>query len=336
VDENNNQATPAALALAAQETALDAFSCTVRGQRYDHVLDALLEAMPPGSRYVRRSKDLKDPTVLDRPKQARIVVPDDNPVLVTFNAYRNDLYLSVLGPLGQRLQAGAQGMNAAMLPHPATGWSQAVRATRIDARLDLCYPGAWDEVTAATAILHHRIPANRRPRFTPYGAEEHGRTHYYGQLQNRTVLVRIYEKGKQLLGKGIDADPNHIRIEVECHPTDTPAFDACYWTPIQVMTTSPLASMLLIHLGHQLPQFTASRDGGTRSSTVRKLTALHRQYGPLFWELARRYDSTEAACRTISAVLLQANPQPARLQTMLDRGMSAPELQADFFGFGGG
>jgi len=329
--DNDNQHDPAALALAASETALDAFSCTARGQRYDQVLDTVLEAFPPTARYVRRSKDHS--AAFDRPKQARIVVQDDNPVLVTYDSTRNDIYLSVLGPLGTQLQAAAQGINAAHLAHPGSGWPQATRCTRIDSRLDLCYAGAWDEITEAAAELHRRIPANRRPRFNPQGTAEHGRTHYYGQLQNRTVLVRIYEKGKQLLGKGIEADPNLVRIEVECHPTDQPAFDACYWSPIQVITTSPLASMLLLRLGHQLPNFTASRDGGTRSPTVRKLSAMHRQYGPLFWELARRYDSTEAAARTIAAVLLQANPQPQRLQTMLDQGMSAPELQADLFGF---
>lgn len=325
MNDNNNEA--ATMALAAQETAVDAFYFTVRGQDYDQVIEALLEALPPATRYIRKSKELT------RPKHAQLRTLDDNPCLVTFDSTRNDMYCSINGPLGKNLQAAAQAINASCLPHPASGWPQATRATRIDSRLDLCYPGAWDEISALAAEMHRRIPANRRPRFHPEGTAEHGRTHYYGQRQNRTVLVRIYEKGKQLIGKGIDADPNLVRIEVECHPTDQPGFDACYWTPIQVITTSPLASMMLIKLGHQLPNFTASRDGGTRSSTVRKLTALHRQYGPLFWELAHRYDSIEAAARTIAAVFLQANPQPQRLQAMLDKGMSAPELQADLFGF---
>jgi hypothetical protein len=325
MEDNNNE--PAELALAAQETALDAFYFTVRGQNYDTVIEALLEALPPATKYVRKTKEL------DRPKLAQLQVLDDNPLLVKYDSARNDCYCSINGPLGLNAQRAAQALNMLCTPALATGWPAATRATRIDSKLDLCYRGAWDEITAAAAELQRRIPPNRRPRFTPHGTEEHGRTHYYGQLQNRTVLVRIYEKGKQLLGKGIDADPDLVRIEVECHPHDEPAFEACYWSPIKVFTTSPLASMMLLKLGHQLPSFTASRDGGARSSTVRKLTALHRQYGPLFWELAHRYDSTEAAARTIAAVFMQANPQPHRLQAMLDKGMSAPELQADLFGF---
>jgi hypothetical protein len=66
---------------------------------------------------------------------------------------------------------------------------------------------------------------------------------------------------------------------------------------------------------------------------VRKLLGLHAAYGKLFWELARRMDSTEAAARLIAATLLQANPSAARLQRMVERGVSAPELQQDMFGF---
>jgi hypothetical protein len=124
-----------------------------------------------------------------------------------------------------------------------------------------------------------------------------------------------------------------VRIEVECHPADSAAFDAVYWEPSKVISTSLLAATLITALGHQLPSFTASRDSGTRSPTVRKLRSLNKQYGPLFWDLAKRYDSIEAAARTIAAVLLQANPPPQRLQKMLDRGISAPELQADLFGW---
>jgi hypothetical protein len=162
---------------------------------------------------------------------------------------------------------------------------------------------------------------------------EHGRTLYIGSREY--VLLRIYEKGKQLrYMKGVEhASLDHIRVEVETHPADAPAFHALHWTPMQILGTSLTAISVLMKMGDNLPAFVRSCDAGTRSTTVRKLLGLHAAYGKLFWELARRMDSTEAAARLIAATLLQANPSAARLQRMVERGVSAPELQQDMFGF---
>jgi hypothetical protein len=317
-------------ALVAQEARIDAVRFTTRQIPYNAVVDALLEAVP-GAEY--RVKKDKNP---DTPKLAHIFPVDDSPIGVQWNRDRSDCYVDSVGPLSARVQQVARDLAIEHPPKVGNAWPSSVRLTRLDGCLDFDHEGAFDTAVAAARAYIASYSGIKRPRVDQRGDwenPEYGRTLYVGSRDS--VLLRIYEKGKQLLHvKGVpDASPHHVRVEVEVHPADSAAFQALHWGPFDALGTSMTAMSVILALGGQLPAFVRSRDSGTRSSTVRKLLGMHAAYGKLFWELARRLHSPEAACRVIAATLLQADPTAARLQRMLERGVSAPELQQDMFGF---
>lgn len=318
------------------EAAYDYASITVRGLPYDQVIDSLLAHLGPLATFKRKDKGLRTP------KLAVIEVPDEPVLTVEWNSSFSDCYLKQAGPRSALLLSFAQQIDADN-PSRCDKWPSTVRATRLDAKVDLCFPGAFKTLCDLAHEYHATIPKQQRPPIDGQGNwhqdNDHdlgtGRTRYFGNLKERTTLVRIYEKGKQLRDMyGVtDADPNLCRLEVEQHPTDAPAFESVYWSPADILSTSAIAVYVLTKLGHTLPTFHAARDSGTRSTTVKSLQALNRQYGPLAWKLAKRFDSAELAARLLAYTLLQPPLQPARLQKMLDKGRRAPELQADLFGW---
>jgi len=311
---------------------LDAFRCTVRGVPYDDVVGAILSHLEPSAEYVRKDKGH------DVPKLAIIKRRDDNAVGIRWDSSRSDAYLDLQGPDAPRLVAAC--LELAEAHRPRDPWPQVFRTTRIDAAIDLDEAGAFDRAVVvalkAHADLYGHLPLNRRPpiahagNWDPSNARDDGtgRTIYIGSRDS--TLLRIYEKGKQLRDvKGVvDASPHHVRIEVECHPADAAAFEAHAWSPLEVIGTSRVAIEVVRELLGCFPSFTKSRDHGTRSNVVRKLMACRHAYATLFWELARRYDSTEHAARIIAAVLSASHLTPAVVQSILERGMSAPELLA--------
>lgn len=316
-------------AIAATEARLDGVRFTARGVAYDDVLESLLGRLPPGSRYIRKDKNACTPRL------ALIEVPDDNNIGLRYVRDQQDVYVDCMGPLAETVRQVGVDLADTFLPRAQCNWPQSVRISRIDACLDFDDPGAFDKAISAarSAVTGYK---GKRPAVDQRGDWENpekGRTLYVGSRDS--VLCRIYEKGKQLrYVKGVDtASDDHIRVETEAHPADLEAFRALRWTPMDILATSRISLAAIFALSGTLPAFVRSRDAGTRSTTVRKLLACRDQYGPLFWDLARRYDSPEAAARVLVATFLQANPTAERVQKMLERGVSAPELQADLFGY---
>lgn len=310
--------------LVATESRLDAFHFTARGIQYNDIVDAILEQLPPGSKYVRKGKNP------DTPNLALIEVPHDNNVGIRWNRDWSDCYVDVQGPLSVTLHGIAKDLAASYPPTAVSKWPQSIRVRRMDGCIDFDDPGIFDRAVAAARTHVDGYTGLRKPKVDQRGDWVNpvdGRTLYVGSREY--VLLRIYEKGKQLRSvKGIlDASEHHIRVEVETHPADAAAFDALHWDAPTVLRTSLTAINVLLHLGASLPGFVRSRDNGTRSSTVRKLMAARASYGPLFWDLARKMDSTEAAARALVAALSASQLTPEGCQRLVEHGVSAPELR---------
>ena len=309
----------------------DAVSFTARRVPYESLVDAIQARLPPGTVYKLPGGSGRGVHI---PKLAQLLPPDENPVLIRHESRSGDTYASVMGPQSASVLKAAHDLAEAFPPPPEVGrqgpWQYCVRVNRLDACVDMDHPTAFDRAVglARSAVL---AVVGKRPRVDQRGDWEDpdsGRTFYVGSRDS--VLLRIYEKGKQLRQvKGVaDASLGLTRVEVECHPDDGSRFSSLNWTPAQVLATSRVAVEVLATLGYLVPSYLASRDSGTRSPVVRSLLALQQQYGPLFWRLASRFESPEVAAAVIVHVLLQATPSPARLQAVLDAGLAAPELRS--------
>jgi hypothetical protein len=312
--------------IAATEGHLDAYRGTIRGATYDEVIGTLLAHLPAGSRYVRKDKNPADPRL------ALIELPHDNAVGIRWNKELRDAYIDLQGPESPRLIAAARDL--ASIIKPRDPWPQCFRTSRIDGAIDIDAPGVFEEAVSlarnAHATLYADKPEQLRPKIDQRGdweSPERGRTLYIGSRQS--VLLRIYEKGKQLrYVKGVpDASLNLTRIEVEAHPQDAASFVAHNWTPIEVIATSRVAMEVISGLLGYFPTFTPYCDAGIRSPIARRLINARNVVGPLFWDLARRYDSPEAAARVLVAALSASQLTPARSERLIERGVSAPELQ---------
>lgn len=90
--------------------------------------------------------------------------------------------------------------------------------SRSDVCIDLRGPGLFDALHAAGVELagqnHPRISVRSEGDWTWLEA---GRSLYFGSSQSQVQLV-IYEKGLQLLGKGIDAPRDLVRLELRVRP----------------------------------------------------------------------------------------------------------------------
>jgi Replication initiation factor len=316
---------PQGIALAGTESHLDAYRATIRGATYDEVLGTLLAHLPPGSRYVRKDKNPADPRL------ALIELPHDNSVGIRWNKELRDAYIDLQGPESPRLIAACRELSSTVKPRDP--WPQCFRTNRIDGAIDVDAPGVFEEAVQlarqAHATLYGDKPESLRPKIDQRGDWENpekGRTLYIGSRQS--ILLRIYEKGKQLASvKGIkDASPHLVRIEVEAHPQDAAAFIAHNWTPLEVIATSRIAIEVVSALLGYFPTFTPYCDAGIRSPIARRLINARNVVGPLFWDLARRYDSPEAAARVLVAALSASQLTPAYSQRLIERGVSAPEL----------
>lgn len=83
--------------------------------------------------------------------------------------------------------------------------------SRADACEDYHWQGAWEEITA-TAL---RIAQEHRLKVTEIKGHGDGDTLYLGSRQS-PAFVRIYQKAKEMMGR--DADPDHVRVELEVRP----------------------------------------------------------------------------------------------------------------------
>jgi hypothetical protein len=207
-------------------------------------------------------------------------------------------------------------------------WPHRVRASRLDARIDMDAPGLWARIEAEVLRVR-QLPEYRRLPLLFRGdptRPEFGHTYYLGSQE--TVQLVCYEKGKQLRKvKGQeDASENWCRVEVRVRPADAAAFSMLSADPISVMCRSRPALQLLAAFTDQLPAFAPSRDSGARSDLIRSLLAAREQYGRTYWKLAARLGDPVAASAILGIVLGGVARSTADVQALLDRGPTDSDL----------
>lgn len=125
-------------------------------------------------------------------------------------------------------------------------------------RADVCedYTGAGIyerfQAMGLAAIMKRR---GRRPSCSELSDKlnpDLGRTQYFGKrAKDCRGFVRLYEKGKQMLHSGQDADPLWVRLEAEIHPDK--ASDkriAATLCPVGMLAMSPIAHQIFSELAH--------------------------------------------------------------------------------------
>lgn len=89
--------------------------------------------------------------------------------------------------------------------------------SRLDVAEDMTAPGLFGELSEKMRKVGKAFDMDSGLEFVPDVAEK-GRTYRLGSPSS-DVLVRCYEKGLELQGKGVeDADPHHVRLEIQVRP----------------------------------------------------------------------------------------------------------------------
>ena len=124
-------------------------------------------------------------------------------------------------------------------------WPATHHVTRMDAAIDYDEPGCWDRLypVARDLALGAPAPGDPRRRVSEVSVSQAGdwlrpvagRTFYVGSFKS-AVLVRLYEKGKQLRGRaldgGADISEDLVRLEVQVRPEGASRTKAASSDPI--------------------------------------------------------------------------------------------------------
>jgi hypothetical protein len=149
------------------------------------------------------------------------------------------------------------------------------RVSRADSREDWSHPKAWRWVSKIAVGVAEQFGV-RTSTVGDWIQAKHGRTLYLGGKMSR-VLVRVYEKGKQL-----GVDPNWVRLEVVVRPTGEGKAALCGVVPGQLMEVSAWTRELARRVG--MPELDAVRvrDPWTPSDDENALRWCLQQYGAVF------------------------------------------------------
>jgi hypothetical protein len=185
--------------------------------------------------------------------------------------------------------AYASGANAALFAKIVReNWPDAHRVTRLDSAVDVLA----DFDTMRAACLAIAIELKIKERSVVHNDRSVGDTTYLGASASR-VQMRVYEKGKQLLGQGVEgADPRLVRFEAQLRPERAAKHTASYLSAEQAWGATSwlrrVAGDLLdmtperVVMQHRLP------------STFETARAAHLvQYGGLLRQLRARASSWE-------------------------------------------
>ena len=162
------------------------------------------------------------------------------------------------------------------------------QVTRVDAAEDYDDPGAFDGLYRVCAEL-----ANERGLGTfnvgDYTQKKQGRTLYVGSSKS-AVRVRLYEKGKEYIARGIrNASPHWTRIEGSFRPRKRPGRIAlAAATPAECFGLAVWTRMLLERLtGVEYPRIADVK--WTASDDARAYSFMLKQYGPLLGRMCERH-----------------------------------------------
>lgn len=157
--------------------------------------------------------------------------------------------------------------------------------TRMDAALDYEAPGAFDRLsrTGLDLVDELEYKKNRKIKVTHYTGHrpEDGRTLYIGSFKS-AVLVRIYEKGKEIRSRAIDdaadVSDDWVRFEVQVRPEREARFRAAEGTPLEAFGYSDWSKELLYRV-EGLEVERVHRTERRESDHERAMYWLMRQYG---------------------------------------------------------
>lgn len=148
------------------------------------------------------------------------------------------------------------------------------RVSRADVREDWSHPRAWRRLVKIALA----VAADFNVKTSTVGdwiRGQEGRTLYLGSMTSR-VVVRIYEKGKQL-----GVDPNWVRMEIVVRPTGEGKSELAAALPAQVMQSTRWTAELARRVG--IPEFDSIRvrDPWSQSDDERALSYCFQQYGKI-------------------------------------------------------
>jgi hypothetical protein len=170
-------------------------------------------------------------------------------------------------------------------------WPKQHRVTRFDTCLDFDAPGAFERLLPLVMTVQQDHAISWRPvGFPPEGVElgpDTGRTVYLGSPKS-PVMVRFYEKGKQLRSKGgpeVDAiSRDWVRLEVQARPHKEMKIYAASKKPEDVWRFSRWSKDLAERvLEVDLPKL--DTNFRTPTDDARAFFYLIQQYGPLLKRL---------------------------------------------------
>jgi hypothetical protein len=122
-------------------------------------------------------------------------------------------------------------------------WPASHTVARLDSAADFDGPGTWDVLSEVflSVVDARRIKVYHNGDF--HRAEE-GRT-LYGGGRKSAARVRLYERGKKLLGEGDKtASPDHCRVELQLRPSGEGRKVARAVTPSEAWGFSPWTAEL--------------------------------------------------------------------------------------------
>jgi hypothetical protein len=132
------------------------------------------------------------------------------------------------------------------------------KVSRADVAFDFQFEGAFDylrgkvEPLARKAGVKHSFvgdPAENEPDFS---GERRGRTYYFGSRKS-DMMITLYEKGLELLGKGVKADPNLVRLEVRIRPQKQRKLQAAGLDPFDMVGFSKWISRAVGEILEEAP-----------------------------------------------------------------------------------
>lgn len=129
-----------------------------------------------------------------------------------------------------------------------------------------------------------------------------GRTLYLGSRQS-AVMLRLYERGKKLLGEGEQADPNLVRIEVEVKPGSKAKRLLAHIEESALFGCSAWTKRIAELLGAPDLQRIQCGTVWRRADMQRAVQALARQYGQTLMRLRDQLGSADAAFSVITEAM---------------------------------
>lgn len=203
---------------------------------------------------------------------------------------------SAEGTHGIRVQGAASPQVAKLIRELLPSHS----VSRCDVAEDFCGEGFFDwivgkaeEIAMRRGVLLERVGEGWYPH-----QRDKGRTLYVGSRKS-TVFLRIYERGKKLLGEGQQADPNYVRVEMQVQPKSRAKSLLGMVEPDGFWGASSWTKELAQVMGADHVQRIKVGTVWSKPDMQRSIQALARQYGQTLLDLVQVAGSADAALQVV-------------------------------------